>query len=204
MLRDDRRLVAVFRRRTGLLVLGGCLRRRRHHAPAEVASSRGALAFELAGARKHEDVRLAEAAHEDLLLREHDVADVAIEADAPELAACERDRDEHAFGARDVERVELGVVCDAARRDADATLGDRPGREIDRRHVAGAPERDVGAALRVDRHAARLGAVCELDRVLQRARRDVDDVDAIAIGVGRDDGVAVVADRESAARDRRR
>ena len=122
-----------------------------------------------------------------------DVAEVAIELQrADRRPAARGQAHQLAVGAGDVDQVGRAVVREAARRRADRAPRhrDRLAR-VERDDRAAVAQRDVNTPGGVFDHAPRLVARFQRHRRADGARRQVDDVDAIAIGIGGDRGLAV-------------
>ena len=83
-------------------------------------------------------------------------------------------------------------------RTRGAPRRDRPAGGIEGGQRPAAAQRHVDAARAVLREAARLVARLQGDRELARLRREIDDVDEVAIGIGRDRLAAVAGDEERA------
>ena len=134
-----------------------------------------------------------------------DVAHVVRKRHGPHgVAAAGRQADQRALGAGDVQQVGRPIVRNPARRRADrAPAGDGPGRDVDADDGAAAAKRDVRAAGAVFDDAARFVTRSE-HHGGDAPGGEVDDVDAIAIGIGRHRRVAVAHHAQRAAADRGR
>ena len=123
---------------------------------------------------------------------------------ARELTQARRHGHELAVRAGHVDGGLVAIEREAARCDADLARGDGAGREIDGGEAARATEHHVGMTAVVDGHAPGLRVQRELHGVANGARREIDDVDAIAIRVRGDGRGAIGRDGKGASADRRR
>ena len=159
------------------------------------------------GARRveREDLGRAEAGDVELAVVDDDVAQVRVQLQRARRRVARRGQaDEPPVRAGDVEEVIAGVVRHAARRGADiAAREDRARRRRDRHERSAPAKRDVGAARGVDRDASWLVAFLEADREGDAALGEIDHVDLVAIGIGRDGRVPVGHDAQRATADSR-
>ena len=148
----------------------------------------------------------AEAGHPQARPIDRDVAEIALQLQrANRGAAGRRDTDQLAVGARDVHQIARRVVGEAARRCADRAPRDGRLRlaRVEGGDGAAVAERHVDTTGGVLDDAARFVARLQHHRRRDGARREIDDVHAIAIGIGGDGDLSARQHAKRPAADRR-
>ena len=199
-------------RRLGLMHGDDCPTRSGHRPPGDLRGDRAEP-----GGRRHRvgprDGPVGSEAQElgGPELRDRDV--VAIDDDVPQVAGDHLDgggaagggqRRELAGRAGDPYDVIRGLPCHSARGRTRRSPGDdRSACRVDRRQHPASSQRHVDAARAVLRQPPRLVARLKRDRELQGLRPEVDHVDRVPVGIGRDRVAAIMGHEERSSGDRR-